>query len=158
MIKIFIVEDDPLMSRFYERNFRLNNYEVELAINGEDAIAKLETMEVKPTLILLDIMMPKLSGLDVLRHIKKNPVLAAIPVVMLTNLAKDEYVDKALELGAVTYLIKSQYSAKEVVGKVSELIGAYGGSTPEVPDIKVPIKDAPRQTETASKESDTFNI
>lgn len=146
MQKIIIVEDDPLISRFYERNFRLNNFEVELAINGEEAISKLEMMEQKPVLILLDIMMPKLSGLDVLRHIKKSPALAKIPVVMLTNLASDEYAEKAIELGAVTYLIKSQYSAKEVVEKVKELIVAYTGTIPpEVPEIKVPIKETPNQ-------------
>lgn len=142
MPKIIIIEDDPLISRFYERNFRLNNFEVELAVNGEEGILKLETMEQKPALILLDIMMPKLSGLDVLRHIKKSPALAKIPVVMLTNLASDEYADKAIELGAVTYLIKSQYSAKEVVEKVKELIVAYTGTIPpEVPEIKIPIKE-----------------
>ena len=147
MAKILIVEDDPLMSRFYERNFRLNNYDVDLAINGEDAIAKLETMEPKPTLILLDIMMPKLNGLDVLRHIKKNPILAPIPVVMLTNLASAEYADKAIELGAITYLVKSQYSAKEVVAKINELIGAYTGTiTPEVPEIKISIKEMPQKS------------
>lgn len=142
MPKLLIAEDDPLMSRFYERTFKLHKYDVELASNGEEAIAKLETMEEKPILILLDLMMPKFSGFDVLRHIKASSDLAHIPVVVLTNLASEEYAQKAIELGAVTYLVKSQYSAKEVADKIGELVSAYTvEKVPEVPETKVLVKE-----------------
>lgn len=141
--KIFLIEDDPLMVRMYERAFKLSGYEVEMAFDGEEAIAKLETMKLKPTLVLLDIMMPKMSGFEVLRHIKSKPDLKSIPVVVLTNLAGKEDAEKALELGAVLYLVKSQYDPKEVLGKIKEIIAGYtrGENVPEVKVTLRPSKD-----------------
>jgi len=122
MTKIFIVEDDPLMSRMYEKAFRLNGYDVELAFDGEEGLKKLKDMDDKPTVMLLDIMMPKMSGFDVLKELKEEKDLKKIPVIALTNLAGKEDAEKALKLGAKLYLVKSQYDPKEVVEKVKELI------------------------------------
>jgi DNA-binding response OmpR family regulator len=159
MHKIFLIEDDPLMARFYERTLKLNNYAIEVALDGEEAIAKLAMMEEKPTLILLDLMMPKLSGFDVLRHLKQKDELRNIPVVVLTNLAKQEYVDKAIELGAVTYLVKGQYTAKEVVAKVAELIEAHAPSPPpEIPTTGVPIRDLPHRETSGTQAQDEFQL
>lgn len=129
-----MAEDDPLMSRMYERAFRLGGHELTLAHDGEEALALLQKMDEKPMLILLDIMMPKLNGFDVLRKIKEDATLKHIPVIMLTNLAGDADAEKALGLGAVLYLVKSQYSPKEVVGKVQEIIAAseHGDNVPQV--------------------------
>jgi len=138
MTKIFLVEDDPLMVRMYEKVFKLLHYEVEMAFDGEEALAKLQTMNPKPNLILLDIMMPKLTGFDVLRSIKQKPELKSIPVIALTNLAGEEEAEKALELGAVLYLVKSQYDPKEIVEKVKEILSGYAKR--EVPEIKVKTK------------------
>ena len=144
MYKILLIEDDPLTARFYERAFKLNNYAIEVALDGQEAIAKLAMMEERPTLILLDLMMPKLSGFDVLRHVKSKDELRDIPVIVLTNLAKQEYADKAIELGAVTYLVKGQYSAKEVVAKVVELMQAHAPESPaELPPTGIPVRDLP---------------
>lgn len=134
MTRLFIAEDDPLMSRMYERAFRLGGHELTLAHDGEEALALLQKMEEKPTLILLDIMMPKMNGFDVLRKIKEDEKLKSIPVIMLTNLAGESDAEKALGLGAVLYLVKSQYSPKEVVGKVQEIIAAsaHGDNVPPV--------------------------
>lgn len=133
-IKIFIAEDDPLMIRLYERTFRLSGYEVEMANDGEEALAKLQKMESAPTLMLLDVMMPKMNGFDLLRQLKQDKKLKNVPVVMLTNLAGQADAEKALGLGAVLYLVKSQYDPKEVVEKVKEIIAGYtrGESVPEV--------------------------
>lgn len=139
MIKIFLVEDDPLMVRMYEKTFKLSGYEVEIAFDGEEALSKLQKMKPKPTIILLDIMMPKLSGFDVLRELKKNPDLKSVPVVALTNLAGKDDAEKALELGAVLYLVKSQYDPKEVVEKVKEVISGY--TRKETPEVKVKAKN-----------------
>ena len=145
MVKVFIAEDDPLMARLYERVFKLEGFEVEIGSDGEEAITKLEMMEKKPTLILLDIMMPKLSGFDVLRHIKTKLNLKNIPVVMLTNLAGQDDAEKALELGAVLYLVKSQYEPKEIVNKVKEIIKGYtrDQEVTEAPSVSVPVKKLP---------------
>jgi len=129
-----MAEDDPLMSRMYERAFRLGGHELTLAHDGEEALASLQKMDEKPTLILLDIMMPKMNGFDVLRKIKEDEKLKNVPVIMLTNLAGESDAEKALGLGAVLYLVKSQYSPKEVVGKVQEIIAAsaHGDNVPPV--------------------------
>lgn len=122
MTKVFIVEDDPLMSRMYEKAFRLNGYDVELAFDGEEGLKKLTDMDEKPTVVLLDIMMPKMSGFDVLKAVKGDKTLKKIPMIALTNLAGKDDAEKALKLGAALYLVKSQYDPKEVVGKVKEII------------------------------------
>ena len=122
MVKILIVEDDPLIARLYEEAFKLSGYEVEMAFNGEQGSQKLQEMKPKPTLILMDVMMPKMNGLQLLERIKKDPEIQNIPVVMLTNLADEEGQKKALALGAATYVVKSQHTPKEVVKKVKEVI------------------------------------
>lgn len=142
MAKLFIAEDDPLMIRMYERAFRLGGHELAMAGDGEEALANLEKMDPKPSLILLDVMMPKLSGFDVLRKIKADEKLKSIPVILLTNLAGQADAEKGLELGAVTYLVKSQYDPKQVVAKVEEIMKASVHGQ-EVPDVKVEVKDIP---------------
>jgi CheY-like chemotaxis protein len=134
MAKLFMAEDDPLMSRMYERAFRLGGHELTLAHDGEEALAALQKMDEKPTLILLDIMMPKMNGFDVLRKVKEDATLKSIPVIMLTNLAGESDAEKALGLGAVLYLVKSQYDPKQIVGKVQEIIAAsvHGDNVPSV--------------------------
>lgn len=143
-VKIFIVEDDPLMMRMYERVFKLSGYDVELASNGEEALAKFKTMKPLPTLLLLDIMMPKMSGFDVLRQLKANKDWKSVPVVILSNLAGKEDAEKALNLGAVLYLVKSQYSPKEVVEKVKEVIAGYTRGE-DIPEVKVSAKELPKK-------------
>ncbi len=134
-----MAEDDPLMSRMYERAFRLGGHELTMAHDGEEAIDLLQKMEEKPTVILLDIMMPKTNGFDVLRKVKEDEKLKNIPVIMLTNLAGDSDAEKALSLGAVLYLIKSQYDPKEIVAKVREIIDASGHGD-GIPKVTVEVK------------------
>jgi len=142
MITLLLVEDDPLIARLYKGAFTLSGHEVQVAFNGEEGLQKLHEMKIKPTLILMDVMMPKVNGLQLLERIKQDPETKNIPVVMLTNVSDEENVQKALDLGAVTYLVKSQYTPKEVVGKVKEIIAGYAGDT--VPEVKVVIKNIDR--------------
>lgn len=121
---IFMAEDDPLMSRMYERAFEMGGYDFVLAVDGEEAVSKLEKIETLPAVILLDIMMPKKNGFDVLREVKQNDKLKDIPVVMLTNLAGDTDAEKGLSLGAKLYLVKSQYDPKQIVEKIKGVITA----------------------------------
>lgn len=141
MVKIYIVEDDPLMIRMYEKVFRLNGYEVEMAFDGEEGLKKLNDMTEKPTVVLLDVMMPKKSGFEVLKEIKASPALKGLPVIMLTNLAGSDDAEKALSMGAVLYLVKSQYDPKEVVEKVKEIIAGYDRGD-NVPKVKVSVKES----------------
>src|SRR3989304_8192551 len=123
MAKILIVEDDPLMSRMYQKAFSFEKYEVELAGDGQECLAKVK--QVAPTLILLDIMMPKRNGLQVLATLKADLATKSIPVIMLTNLAGEKDAEAAMMKGAVKYIVKSQYEPKQVVDMVKEVLAGY---------------------------------
>jgi CheY-like chemotaxis protein len=125
MTKILITEDDPLMLRMYQKIFTLEHYEVEIATNGEEALEKVRAAAEKPALVLLDIMMPKMNGLEALDKLKANPDTQKIPVVMLTNLAGQQDAEEALLKGAVKYIIKSEYEPKQVVDMVKEVLAGY---------------------------------
>ena len=122
-MKILIVEDDPLMSRMYQKIFTFEGYEVEMASDGEEGLEKAKA--VSPTLVLLDVMMPKMNGLQVLEKLKLDPATKAIPVVMLTNLAGQKDAEVALEKGAIKYIVKSEYEPKQVVNMVKEILSGY---------------------------------
>lgn len=123
MAKVLIVEDDPLMSRMYEKIFLFEKYEVELAHDGQEGLDKARS--VKPTVIMLDVMMPKMNGLQVLEQLKADPATKGIPVIMLTNLAGQQDAETALSKGAVKYLIKSEHEPKEVTDMVKEILAGY---------------------------------
>ncbi len=123
MVKVLIVEDDPLMSRMYEKIFTFEKYEVVIAGDGEEALAKVS--ETNPTIILLDVMMPKMNGLQVLERLKSDPATKTIPVIMLTNLAGQQDAETALSKGAVKYIIKSEHEPKEIADMVDEVISGY---------------------------------
>jgi CheY-like chemotaxis protein len=123
MAKVLIVEDDQLMSRMYQKIFSFENYEVELAENGQEGLDKARV--VKPTLILLDVMMPIMNGLEVLGKLKSDPETKGIPVIMLTNLAGQQDAETALAKGAVKYIIKSEHDPKQVADMVKEVLAGY---------------------------------
>lgn len=136
MAKILLVDDDPLLVRMYQTKFELDGNKVITAANGLIALEKVK--EYKPDIILLDIMMPQMNGLEVLAALKKDEGTKTIPVIMLTNVsASDTDVTKGLELGAVAYLVKANYTPKEVVQKVKEILAAY---VKDLPEVKVAIK------------------
>ena len=121
--KVLIVEDDPLMSRMYQKIFTFEGYEVVMAGNGEEGLEKAKSD--KPTVILLDVMMPKMNGLQMLEKLKLDPTSKSIPVIMLTNLAGEKDAEMALSKGAVKYIVKSEYEPKQVVDMVKEILAGY---------------------------------
>ena len=129
MAKILIVEDDPLVSRMYQKVLKFEGMDVISAENGRDGVQTAKDQ--KPDLILLDIMMPKMNGIEVLEHLKADSEVAGIPVVMLTNLSGTQDAENAMKSGAVDYLVKSQFKPKEVAEKVKEIMGK-GTSSPNV--------------------------
>lgn len=94
-----------------------------MAGDGEQGLEKSKT--VNPTIILLDVMMPKMNGLQVLDKLKMDPATKEIPVVMLTNLAGQQDAEAALAKGAVKYIVKSEYEPKQVAGMVKEILAGY---------------------------------
>ena len=123
MSKVLIIEDDPLMSRMYQKIFTFEKYEVVMAGDGQQGL-DLARSE-KPTLILLDVMMPKMNGFQVLEKLKEDPDTKKIPVVMLTNLAGEQDAETALAKGAVKYIVKSEYEPKQVADMVKEILAGY---------------------------------
>ena len=114
--KVMIVEDDEHISKVYEIKLAKEGIESSLAKDGEEAVAKI-TSE-KPDLIILDLMIPKKDGFEVLEEIKKNPDTAGIPVIVLSNLGQQTDQDRALHLGANEYLVKVDNPIQEVINKV----------------------------------------
>jgi len=119
---ILLAEDDVLLVRLYQKKLKNDGYDVRVATNGEEALS--ETMKEKPDLVLLDIMMPKVNGMEVLRRLKSGADTKAIPVIVLTNLSSEEDAEKVLGLGAVAYLVKSDNPPDVVIAKVKEVLTA----------------------------------
>ena len=116
--KVLIVEDDPFISDIYMVELENQGYEVELAPNGEKAMEKLNQDSFD--LMLLDILMPQKDGFAVLKELKDNPNFK-MAVIVLSNLGKKEHIEKAIELGANDYIIKTQFTPQEVIGKIKEI-------------------------------------
>lgn len=116
-MKILIVEDEDVLSLVLKEKFESEGYEVIIAKDGEEVQSKVERF--KPNIILLDLILPKKGGLEVLENIKENPELKLIPVIVLSNLEGDETIKKALSLGAADYFVKTQHPIAEIVEKVS---------------------------------------
>jgi DNA-binding response OmpR family regulator len=113
---ILIVEDDPVLSKMYSEKFKFEGFNVYVALNGEDGL-KAATEE-KIDIILLDLMLPRLSGSELLAKLRDNEKGKNIRVIALTNLAETEEKNKVLKLGALDYLIKAMQTPEEVVTKV----------------------------------------
>lgn len=117
---ILLAEDDLTLRDMYQIRLEAEGYRVLIASNGEEALQILESET--PDVCLLDIMMPKVNGLDVLEKMKKNPQTQNIPVIILTVLIQDQTRVKGLMSGADDYLIKSETMPGEVIKKVAEVI------------------------------------
>lgn len=121
MAKILIIEDDLSLAKTLEEYLAQSGFEVVCANDGEEGLRQAE--KEMPDLVLLDIILPKKNGYEVIKEIKSSKKTEKIPVILLTNLGGVRDVEKALELGATTYLIKSDYKLEEVVKKVKEILG-----------------------------------
>lgn len=118
--KILIIEDEEMLSSMYKVKFENEGYEVLISPDGVQGI-ELAAKE-KPSLILLDIIMPKMDGFAVLKKLKSDSATKGIPVVLLTNLGQDEDVSRGKELGASGYLIKANNTPGEVINKVKNFM------------------------------------
>lgn len=117
---ILLVEDDAFVSDIYQTKLGQEGFQVIMAENGAEALKKLEKNI--PNLILLDIIMPYMDGMELLGKLKEKREWREIPVILLTNLSDKEKVEEALKMGANDYLIKSHFTPSEVVGKVNVLL------------------------------------
>ncbi len=118
---ILLVEDDPFLLSMYSTKFEIENFLVVTADDGEKGV-ELARSDL-PDIILLDIMLPKMNGFEVLENLKKNKSTAGIPVILLTNLNQKDEIERGLALGADDYLIKAHFMPSEVVDKIKKVLG-----------------------------------
>ena len=118
--KILLVEDDNALAGVYVNRLTAEGFDVRRVDNGEDALAN--AVEFHPDLIVLDVMMPKISGFEVLDILKNTPATAQIKVMMLTALGQETDQKKAKDLGADDYLVKSQIATNEVIKRIESLV------------------------------------
>jgi DNA-binding response OmpR family regulator len=118
--KILIIEDDRYISKMYQLKLSLEGYDVQVAENGREGVDKVK--EFLPNIILLDILMPELDGFEVLKIVKSDDVTKDIPVLIMSNLGQEDHVEKGMKLGAIGYIVKSQYTPSKVVEKIKDVI------------------------------------
>lgn len=118
--KILIVEDDKFLRDLCLKKLEKNSFKVSTAFDGEEGLKKIK--EEKPILVLLDIVLPGLSGFEVLKQIKANSQTASVPVIILSNLGQKEDIEKGMNLGAEDYIIKADNTPNEIIEKVKTVM------------------------------------
>lgn len=121
---VLIVEDDPSLSKMYALKFKKEGINVSIAHDGATGLAK--AAEESPKLILLDMMLPKYTGIEFLEQIQQHGKATDIPVIALTNLTEKKDVDRAKELGVKEYLAKAMHTPEEIVTTAKKYLGPIG--------------------------------
>ena len=120
MKKILFVEDEPTLQKAVGEILTQEGFEVLSALDGEEGLELIK--KEKPDLILLDLILPKKDGFEVLKEMKEDEDLKDIPVIVLTNLEGMSDVEKAMSLGATTYLVKANYELENVIAKIKKTL------------------------------------
>jgi len=119
-MKVLLIDDDQFIQAVYKSALSQENIEVVLSSDGEDGMQK--AISEVPDLVLLDMLLPKKDGFDVIHDLKSNPALAQIPIIVISALSQDADIAKVKELGAVEYLPKGQFSPQEVTEKIKNIL------------------------------------
>ena len=128
MTKVMLVEDDRALSEIYGIRLVAEGYEVVQAIDGEDGLAKI--VQEKPDLVIADIMMPKISGFDMMDIIRSTPEVKDTKIIVMTALSADSQRERGEALGADRYLVKSQVGIEDVINAVHEVMGDKPSGAP----------------------------
>jgi two-component system, OmpR family, alkaline phosphatase synthesis response regulator PhoP len=120
-MKVLVVEDDKFLMSAYRAKLERSGYEVHMASDGDEALSVLETLV--PDIILLDLVMPRKDGFATLGEIRQKDALKSVPVIVASNLGQKEDIDKATGLGATDYIIKSDLSMDDLIGKIEKVTG-----------------------------------
>ena len=117
-MKILIAEDEEALSKILKEELNSHGHDAKVARDGEEAMRLIRSF--KPDIVLLDLVIPKKGGMQILEEMTADTELKSTPVIVLSNLAEDESIKKALSLGAADYFVKSQHSIYEVIEKVEK--------------------------------------
>lgn len=139
--KLFIVDNDHVFLSLFVDFFSQKGFEVKFVSKGTMALENLSLMNPLPDIIILDIMMEGMNGFEVLQKIKSISKYSNIPIIMWSNLSKQEDKDKAFSLGAALYLVKSEYLPAEMLVKIEEII--KGTSTSTIQEIEIKTQKLP---------------
>lgn len=120
-VSILLVEDDPFLSNLLKVRLQKENLEVIYAKDGDEAIKKL--VDSRPSLILLDLILPKKSGFEVLEKVSTDPQLKSLPIIIISNLGQTSDIQRGKDLGAIEYFVKAKISIDDLVSKVREFLG-----------------------------------
>ncbi len=121
MKKILIVEDERIVRNLVKKKLVAEGYEVELAVDGKDGLEKIE--EADPDLVLLDILMPRMNGIEFLEEIRKIEKFKKLPVIIVSNSGQPVEIDKARKLGVEEWIVKTEFDPREIIKKVNEQVG-----------------------------------
>ena len=120
MTKIAIIEDDPVISQMYRMKFESDGFDVQLALDGEQGVALVESFS--PDIVLLDLQMPVMNGDEALGIIRKSSWGKTVPVIILTNVGLEESPKTLKTLGVHSYIVKANFTPRQVVGRVKEAL------------------------------------
>lgn len=118
--KILIIDDDERLVSVYAMALRSSQYEVETSPSGDDGIRRIA--DFKPDLVVLDAMMPEMSGVDVLKTIRSTPEMKGVKVIMFTAVSDDKMKEEVLALGVSDFIVKSQLTIVEVIDRVNKSV------------------------------------
>ena len=121
MAKVLIVEDDQLISRMYLKVFTFEGFEAQVAENGRAGLDMLKDFHAD--IILIDVMLPVMNGVEMLAELKLDPATRDIPVIMLTNLSDARTAEATIKQGALKYIVKGNYNPVDIAAMVKELLG-----------------------------------
>lgn len=141
MSKILLVEDDINLREIYAARLQVEGYEVISAGDGEEALAV--AVRERPDLIISDVMMPKISGFDMLDILRSTPETKNVKVIVMTALSQEEDRKRGEQLGADKYVVKSQVTLDDVVSMVREILGEPAQTNPSAPPASPPATDTP---------------
>jgi len=114
--KILLIEDEEVISELLQKKIAMEGYDISVAEDGEEGLKMMK--ENKPDLILLDIIMPKMGGFDVMEEMQRDKELKEIPIIIISNSGQPVEIDRAKELGVKDFLIKTEFDPQEVIDKI----------------------------------------
>lgn len=136
MSKILIIEDEEILLNVLKSKLEKEGYDVVAAVDGEEGLKMID--ETKPDMVLLDIVMPKMNGFEVLDALKSKGTIPALPVIIISNSGQPVEVDRALEYGIKDYLVKAEFDPQEVVDKIKKHLN----QTFDIPGVSVDVKQS----------------
>lgn len=129
---ILLIEDDPFLSSVLRMKLEKELFKVVRAADGDEALNFLTEQGIKPDLILLDLILPKKNGFEVLETIRQDPLLEKLPVIIISNLGQPSDIERGKALGVIDYFIKARLSVEELVNKVKKEVELTGQQKPVI--------------------------